>query len=182
MQPLPDLGLVDIDMYFFRDGPMGKGQKGMLTVPTEDWVAEVFSPPYLFIDPTRRASIQDVRPAGTAVGYTPRRDIGVKSFYLLHSLSTYRVRLAGLPQSCGDGKAALVLIKLSSSTHGWQNGQQFVELPIRVGASPDEIQFTTPSAAQALIPPAYYMMFYVDCHGKPSVAQMVRFDDLATEP
>jgi hypothetical protein len=76
-----------------------------------------------------------------------------------------------------------VLIKLPSATHGWQNGQHFVELPFRVANSVTrEIQFRTPDAQRANIPPAYYMMFYVDCKGKPSVARMVRFDDQATAP
>src|SRR5262249_42736188 len=56
-QPKPDLNLVDLDMYFFNDGPMAKGTKGMLTTPTEDWVAEIYSPPYLFIDEGRQAHI-----------------------------------------------------------------------------------------------------------------------------
>jgi hypothetical protein len=34
----------------------------------------------------------------------------------------------------------------------------------------------------ANVPPGYYMLFYVDCMGKPSLAQMVRFDDAAKAP
>jgi hypothetical protein len=44
------------------------------------------------------------------------------------------------------------------------------------------LQFTTPDASMALIAPAFYMLFYVDCMGKPSIAQMVRFDDQAQKP
>jgi hypothetical protein len=39
-----------------------------------------------------------------------------------------------------------------------------------------------PSARTANLPPAYYMLFYIDCKGKPSIARMVRFDDAAKEP
>jgi hypothetical protein len=181
-QPKPDLGLVDVDMYFFQDGPMGRGLKGQLTTPTEDWVAEIYSPPYLFIDPDRRAAIASITPVTAPRNYQPQSVIGGKTFYLVHSRNEYRVRLTGLPRSCPAGqRASLVLDKLSSATHGWQNGQQFHELPFReTGAG--EIVFRTPDAREANLPPAYYMLFYVDCRGKPAVAQMVRFDDQATTP
>lgn len=183
-QPLPNLSLVDIDMYFFGDGPMAKGEKGMLTIPTEDWVAEIFSPPYLFIDPDRRAAIRSISPALPPADHEPQLTIGDKTFVLLHSDADYQVQLTGLPPACGgEEKGSLVLIKLSSATHGWQNGQQFIDLPFTVGpATPNEITFRTPNAKAANIPPAYYMMFYVDCRGKPSVARMVRFDDQARTP
>ncbi|HET9210505.1 MAG TPA: galactose oxidase-like domain-containing protein, partial [Thermoanaerobaculia bacterium] len=180
-QPKPDLSLVDLDMYFFNDGPMAKGTKGMLTTPTEDWVAEIYSPPYLFIDEGRQAHITAVQPAA-APGYDFSKEIGGKTYYLLHSNRKYKVALAGLPASCGGRAPALELIKLPTATHGWENGQQFVGLTIDSGGTSKEITFTTPDAKAANVPPAYYMMFYVDCRGKPSVARMVRFDDMAREP
>jgi hypothetical protein len=71
-------------------------------------------------------------------------------------------------------------------THGWDGGQRFVELPITGGgplpAQSGWVRFQAPDAKQANLPPAYYMLFYVDCKGKPSVAQMVRLDDQAREP
>jgi hypothetical protein len=181
-QPKPDLGLVDIDMYFFGDGPMARGQKGQLTTPTEDWVAEIYSPPYLFIDPDRRAEIRSIAPVVPPRNYRPEAVIGGKTFNLLHSGQEYRVRLANLPESCtAGGRPSLSLIKLSSATHGWQNGQQFHELPFTESGD-NEIVFRTPDAREANLPPAYYMLFYVDCRGKPAVARMVRFDDQAREP
>lgn len=180
-QPKPNLDNVDVDMYFFGDGPMARGQTGQLTTPTEDWVAEIYSPPYLFIDPARRAEIRSIAPV-SAPRYRPEAVIGGKTFNLLHSGEEYRVRLAGLPETCSaGGRASLSLIKLSSATHGWQNGQQFHELQFRASGD-NEIVFRTPDARQANLPPAYYMLFYVDCRGKPAVARMVRFDDQATEP
>lgn len=181
-QPKPDLGRVDVDMYFFNDGPMARGQKGQLTTPTEDWVAEIYSPPYLFIDPDRRAAIESITPVVPPTGYRAEAVIGGKTFNLLHSGAEYRVRLSRLPESCtGGGRASLSLIKLSSATHGWQNGQQFHELALTASGR-DEIVFRTPDARAANLPPAYYMLFYVDCRGKPAVARMVRFDDQAREP
>lgn len=179
-QPLPDLSLIDLDMYFFGDGPMAKGEKGMLTTPTEDWVAEIYSPPYLFIDNDRRAGIAALFPA-QPVQYQYQKEIGGKTYYLIHSGDSFQVNLNGLPSGCSNDNGSLVLIKLPSATHGWQNGQQFFSLPFRVKA-PGAIVFKTPDAKSANLPPAFYMMFYVDCHGKPSVARMVRFDDTATEP
>jgi hypothetical protein len=182
-QPKPDLGRVDVDMYFFGDGPMARGEKGMLTTPTEDWVAEMYSPPYLFIDGDRRAAIASVAPVTPPTGYRAEASIGGKTFYLFHGNTDYRARLTGLPATCAAGqRPSLVLEKLSSATHGWQNGQQFYELPIRSTPAPGEIVFRTPDAHAAGLPPAYYMLFYVDCHGKPAVARMVRFDDQATAP
>jgi len=179
-QPLPDLSLVDIDLYFFNDGPMAKGQKGMLTSPTENWTAEIYSPPYLFIDPERRASISSLTVRNQSSPYLFRRDIGGKPYYLLHSGDRYRANLNDLPGSC-TGPASLVLIKLPSATHGWENGQRFYELKADRSVM-GMYDFTMPGAKEANLPPGYYMMFYVDCKGKPSVAQMVRFDNAATEP
>lgn len=182
-QPKPDLGLVDVDMYFFQDGPMARGLKGQHTTPTEDWVAEIYSPPYLFIDGDRRAAIDTIVPVESTPGYRPVSRIGDRTFYLLRSGAEYQVRLRGLPQTCPDGRApSLALIKLPSATHGWQNGQQFHELPITADDGSGRIAFRMPDARAANLPPAYYMLFYVDCRGKPAVAQMVRFDDSATEP
>ncbi|HEU0016171.1 MAG TPA: galactose oxidase-like domain-containing protein [Longimicrobium sp.] len=182
-QPKPDLGLVDVDMYFFQDGPMGRGLKGQLTTPTEDWVAEIYSPPYLFIDSLRRAAIDTIIPARAPSGYQPVSRIGGKTFYLLHSDTDYQVQLSGLPETCpAGGRASLVLIKLPSATHGWQNGQHFYELPFRNDGGRTRITFRTPNAQRAQLPPAYYMLFYVDCKGKPAIARMVRFDDQAREP
>ena len=181
-QPRPDLRQVDLDRYFFADGPQGRGEKGSLTTPSEDWVAEMFSPPYLFIDPDRRAAITSIDPVGSAApSYEYKSEIGGKTFVLLHSGVDYRVQLAGLPAPCPNGDGSLVLIKLPSATHGWENGQQFVDLPFRSGDDRSQIQFTAPDAQRANIPPGFYMMFYVDCKGKPSVARMVRFDDGAKE-
>lgn len=178
-QRKPNLDRVDLSMYFFRDGKMAKGQNGQNTVPTEDWVAEIFSPPYLFIDPRRRPVIREVQWNGSnAPEYQPRTEINGKTFYLLHSNQDYRVKLGDLPEQCSRDKGSLALIKLPSVTHGWDSGQRLIDLPFKsVPSGENEIGFTSPDSRAENIPPAFYMMFYVDCRGKPSVAQMVRFDD-----
>ncbi len=181
-QPKPDLDLVDIDMYFFNDGPMAKGQKGMLTTPTENWSAEIFSPPYLFLDPGRRAEIRNLSLAG-GTPYDYKSEIGGKTFYLVKSGREYELDIAELPKDCGGKKPALSLMKLSSATHGWENGQRFVEPTIMGEAdSGRRLRFRVPNAKEANAPPAFYMLFYVDCLGKPSVAKMVRWDDSAERP
>ena len=117
--------------------------------------------------------------------HTFERLIDGKPYYLLQSRQEVKVNLSGLPADCG-GPGSLSLIKLPSVTHGWDGGQRFVELPITgsgaVKADRGWVSFQAPDARQANLPPAYYMLFYVDCKGKPSVAQMVRFDDQAREP
>ena len=179
-QPLPDLSLVDIDMYFFGDGPMAKGEKGMLTTPTEDWVAEIYSPPYLFIDGNRRAEITSLEPA-RPVDYEYKKEIGGSTYYLIHSGDLFNVKLRDLPACGKDDNGSLVLIKLPSATHGWQNGQHFFNLRFRA-LTPSNLAFQAPDAQTENLPPAFYMMFYVDCHGKPSHASMVRFDNTAVTP
>lgn len=141
-------------MYFFNDGPMAKGQKGMLTTPTENWSAEIFSPPYLFLDPGRRAEIRGLAPAGgSPYEYS---EIGGKTFYLVKSGREYDLSLEGLPKDCGGKKPALSLMKLSSATHGWENGQRFVE-PIILGESDGGgvLRFRVPDAKEANAPPAF---------------------------
>ncbi|HET8797298.1 MAG TPA: galactose oxidase-like domain-containing protein, partial [Thermoanaerobaculia bacterium] len=178
-QPKPDLSAVDVDMYFYGDGPMGKFEKGSLQVPTETWTAEMFSPPYLFIDPGRRASIASIEPAGT-VPYQSKATLQGKTYYLVHSGDSFDVKLDGLPE-CNAANGLLSLIKLPAPSHGWDSGQLMIAVPFQV-TGPGRIRFRTPDMRTANAPPAFYMMFYMDCRGKPTVAQMVRFDDTAKSP
>jgi hypothetical protein len=182
-QPKPDLDSADIDVYFWNDGPMAKTQKGLLTNPTEDWVAEIYSPPYQFIDGDRRASVDSLVPAGH-VPYEYQKTVGGKTVYLFHSGTTVNATLSGLPAaSLCTGDESLAIIKLPSATHGWENGQHFAELPFRmIHVNPTVIQFEAPNLQQANLPPAFYMLFYVDCNGKPATAKMVRFDNEAQTP
>jgi hypothetical protein len=136
---------------------MAKQQKGMTVTPTENWVAETYSPPYQFIN--SNSEIQSLEPA-TRVPYESKKVIDKKTVYLIHSGDTFRVSLVNLPAPC-TGMPTLVLIKLPSATHGWENGQHFVDLPFRtVDNNPSQIEFRVPDAQQGNIPPGFYMMFY----------------------
>lgn len=178
-QPKPDLSQVETDVYFHDDGPMARALPGQAVSPTEDWTAEIFSPPYLFIDPGRRARVTSIAPTQD-VTFTASADIGGKTFSLLHSEVSYHVGLEDLPTCEAGEHAQLALIKLPSATHGWQNGQEYFALSFQDAGG--GLDFTAPNAMTTMIPPAYYMLFYTDCKGKPAEAWMVRFDDEATAP
>ena len=180
-QPLPDTSNIQLDVHMFDDGRLAKAVQGSITVPTETWVAEIYSPPYLFIDGSRRPMIISL--SSDQNNYQFESLIGGQRFYLLHSNRPYNIHLSGLPNKCPNrSKSKLVLIKLGSATHGWDGGQRLINLSFQGGPSSTILRLTTPDARVALIAPGFYMLFYVDCMGKPSVAQMIRFDDQAQKP
>ncbi|WP_109833329.1 galactose oxidase-like domain-containing protein [Reichenbachiella versicolor] len=179
-QPKPDLSLVDVDIYFFNDGQMAKAQKGMQYAPTENWTAEIFSPPYIHIDDNRTVAIESIEKVSRGGRYEFMKNIGGSPFYLFKSNSEYELVLKDLPKE-GSKLAEVVMIKLPSFTHNWNNGQHFVNIDIKK-QSDNKVTIQTPNMQQELIPPGYYMLFYVDKKGKPSLAQMVRFDDKAVAP
>jgi hypothetical protein len=176
-QPKPNLRRVDISTYFFGDGPIGTGHH---SAPAENWVAEIFHPPYLFIDGNRRTVIQDVQLQNDNGSFQSNSVINGKPCTLLHSNHTYVVTLGSLPQTCPVAGGSLVIIKLGSSTHGWDSGQRLFELSFR-SVSSTSIEFTAPDRHARNIAPAFYMLFYVDCAGKPTVARTVRFDDAVNQ-
>jgi hypothetical protein len=179
-QPKPDLDLVDIDTYFYRDGQMAKAQKGMQTTPTENWTAEIFSPPYTHIDSTRIVTITDMQ-RRTASRTQFKAEYGKKPYYLLASKQDYGITVKDLPKLKGKKKPEVVLLKLASFTHNWDNGQFYVNLDIK-SISGNSVSFSTPNMKDELIPPGYYMLYFIDSKGKPSHSQMVRFDDKADKP
>ena len=195
-QPKPDLDLVDIDMYFYNDGQMGKAEKGMQFNNSENWTAEVFSPPYKYIDRSyssdangnrvvidRTALITDMQRSTPNVNTTFKAKIGDKDYFLLASNQKFVLNLEFTPPKRGDKKPGLVLLKLPSFTHDWDNGQFFVDLEITNDNEKEGIiEFRTPDMKKNLIPPGYYMMYYIDSKGKPSISRMVRFDDKAVAP
>ncbi len=186
-QPLPDPDQVELDLYFFTDGQMAKQEKGADNTPIENWTAEIFYPPYLFIDEkstdtiSRRATIEALK-TKSKKGINFKSEIGDKTFYLLQSNQDYQIELGGiLPKKPLKQDHSLVLLKLPSVTHGGQWGQHYVKLPIQK-ANKNILHFKTPDAKAENIPPGFYMLFYIDQAGKPSIAQMVRFDDKAITP
>ena len=179
-QPKPNLDLVDIDTYFYRDGQMAKAQKGMQTTPTENWTAEIFSPPYKHIDGNRMVTITDMQ-RKTQSNTQFKADYGNKPYYLLGSNQDYSLTVKGLPKQKGTKSPEVVLLKLASFTHNWDNGQFFVNLDIN-SITGNTVNFSTPNMKDGLIPPGYYMLYFIDSKGKPSHSQMVRFDDKADTP
>ncbi|OZG72773.1 hypothetical protein BTA51_14730 [Hahella sp. CCB-MM4] len=184
-QRKPNLDLVNIKMYFFQDGQMAEVQKGMLDTPTENWTAEIFNPPYLFIGGDYRPQIETIKQTSKAKpGTTFQQTIGKQNYYLLQSRQSYEVEVNDLPKEHKQNDE-LVLIKLPSFTHDWDQGHKFISIPFdkkTCAKSSCVISFQTPEFVKANIPPAFYMMFYVDTQGKPSKAAFVRLDDKAVAP
>ncbi|MBP0017926.1 MAG: DUF1929 domain-containing protein [Cyanobacteria bacterium SBLK] len=125
-------------------------------VPAEIWQTEIFSPPYLF-KPGKRPVIKS---APEVLHYGESDRIVVKN---------------------GDKNGSLVLIKLGTITHSFDYGQRLADVEIDKAIplkNPENfrIKFTAPDNAD-LYPSGYYMMFYVNEIGKPSVAKMVRLID-----
>jgi hypothetical protein len=182
VQPLPDTSNIDLNLQMFDDGRLAKGAEGSLTIPTETWVAEIFRPPYSFIDGDRRATLVSLHALHNTT-YQFESIIEGKRYYLFHSNLRYLARLDHLPAQCRNrSKEKLVLIKLGSSTHGWDGEQRLINLPFERVSASSTLAFQMPDAKIGLVAPAFYMLFYVDCLGKPSIAQMIRFDDHARQP
>ncbi|MEY3869875.1 MAG: hypothetical protein RLZZ338_3766 [Cyanobacteriota bacterium] len=121
-------------------------------VPAEIWQAEIFSPSYLF----KPGSRPEIRQAPTKIKYGQVGKISVKD---------------------ATQKGSLVLVKPGAVTHSFDFGQRLVNLPIEktVLGPESEIEFKAPTNGN-LYPPGYYMMFYLNDIGKPSVAQMVQLE------
>jgi hypothetical protein len=109
--------------------------------------AEIYSPPYLFKGP--RPSITSAPPA---VPYG-------QPFFV------------GTPDAASI--AGVVLIRLSSVTHSFNQEQRIVRPGFTVAAGGLEV--TAPSDPN-LCPPGYYLLFLLDGNGVPSIARIVRMD------
>ncbi len=107
--------------------------------------AEIFSPPYLF-----QGSRPTIAAAPPVVGYG-------ESFFVATPDAGQVVRAT--------------LVRLSSVTHGFDQDQRFVELPVRRTAG--GVTLAAPAGA-TLAPPGPYMLFILNGAGVPSPAVMVR--------
>jgi len=117
---------------------------------TDNFNAQIFSPPYLFkIDgsPADRPQITDA-PAELAYG---------------------------AQFSVGTPDAATVtqvnLVKLGSMTHAFNQSQQFIKLSFSTG--PDGSLTATGPQNANIAPPGHYMLFLIDSNGAPSVARIM---------
>ena len=140
----------DVDLMMQRN-PLNNSftawEKGTYQIPDEIHRLEIFSPPYLFIDGPR-PSIEE---APETIGYGKEFTATVKG---------------------ATEQASVVLVKLGSVTHGWDAGQKLVDLKFAQAA--DGTLTATAPGAPVLAPPGYYMLFYVNQQGQPSVAKMVK--------
>jgi fibronectin type 3 domain-containing protein len=110
--------------------------------------AEVYSPPYLF---------KGARPTISSVP-------AIIPYGLSFVVAT--------PDAASI--VAATLIGLSSVTHGFNQSQSIVRLPL--AQAPGGLSLTAP-ADKNLAPPGYYMLFLLNSIGVPSVAQIVRLGD-----
>ena len=115
------------------------------------WRAEYYSPPYLF-----NGARPVLASAPTAVPYG--------SVLPISSPQASEVR-------------KVVLMSLSSVTHGVDTGQRAIELPFSVPGG-DRIIATTPTNRNIAVP-GYYTMFIVNANGVPSQGKLVRLDPSA---
>ncbi len=114
---------------------------------------EVFSPPYLF-----KGARPTMSSVPASLGYNQR--FSVPS-----------------PEAADIGK--VTLIRLSSPTHAFDQGQRMNVLQFSRGTGTLEI--TTPGHAN-LAPPGYYMLFIVNNAGVPSLASMIQLSATAPAP
>ena len=117
-------------------------------IPAENWQIEIYEPPYLFIPGPR----PEINQAPESVNYGESATLTVNNM---------------------TSDASLIMIKLGSVTHGWDNGQRLTDLRFSQDLNRGEVTFTSPTNAN-VNPPGYYMLFYLNGSGKPSRAAMVR--------
>jgi len=65
----------------------------------------------------------------------------------------------------------VTMIRLSSTTHAFNQGQRFVKMTPSIGANTVTV---TPPSNTNLAPPGFYMLFILDSSGVPSIAKMIQ--------
>jgi hypothetical protein len=125
----------------------GGGRFDDVTVPTDQFSAEFFSPPYLFKGP--RPTIASA-PATLQYG------------------QPFTVQTPD-----ASSIATVSLVRYSAVTHSINMGQRYVPLSF-TAADAGTLTVTAPANAN-LAPPGNYMLFILDANGIPSVAATVHF-------
>lgn len=120
-------------------------------MPGEVYQVEIFSPPYLFL-PGARPKITD---APETVKYG----------------SAFNVKV----QDGGQG-GQLVMMRLGSNTHGMDVDQRHVPLNINNNNGGNGTFNVAAPTNRNFALPGYYMLFYINNAGKPSVSKMVRLE------
>ncbi|MEP7065555.1 MAG: galactose oxidase-like domain-containing protein [Gemmatimonadota bacterium] len=133
----------------------GSGQPSA-TGLTDDYTAEIFSPPYLFNadgTPATRPTIGGAPTPVTAVTYGQSFDVQTPA-----------------PTSVSK----VMIISLGSVTHSTNMNQHGMHLTFTVNGT-SAITVASPTSA-ALAPPGHYLLFIIDNRGVPSVARTVRIN------
>jgi len=128
----------------------GSGQPSA-TGLSDDYTAEIFSPPYLFNADGTLATRPTITAAPTAVTYGQSFDVQTPA-----------------PASVSK----VMWISLGSVTHSYNENQHALHLTYTVNGT-SAITIAAPATA-ALSPPGYYLLFIIDNRGVPSVARTVR--------
>jgi chitodextrinase len=123
----------------------GGGRFDDTTLPTDQFTAEFFLPPYLFKGP---------RPTITAAPPT----VGLGQVFTVQTPNAAEI-------------ASVVLIRYGAVTHHINMGQRMVPLSFSAGSS--SLTVTAPASAN-LVPPGNYMLFIVNGNGVPSVAATIK--------
>ncbi|MBF6595678.1 MAG: DUF1929 domain-containing protein [Thermaceae bacterium] len=135
-----------------------------LTCGINQFNAEIYYPPYLFKpDGTLapRLSILSVSsPSGTDAQGNPQFKAGNISITITTDQPASNL-----------SSARVTFMKLGSTTHAFNTGQNFNELTV-TGRSGSTLTVNAPSTYN-YAPPGYYFLFVLDNNGVPSVAQIV---------
>jgi chitodextrinase len=123
----------------------GGGRFDDTTLPTDQFSAEFFSPPYLFKGP---------RPTITSAPST----LSLGQVFTVQTPDAARI-------------ASVSLVRFGTATHTINMSQRF--LPLSFNSGSGSLSVTAP-ANRNLVPPGYYMLFIVDSSGVPSVAAILR--------
>jgi hypothetical protein len=129
---------------------VGSGQPAA-TGLTDDFTAELFSPPYLFKLDGTAAARPVISGAPISVTYGATFSVGISSAAAI---------------------AKVTWIRLSAVTHSTNMNQRLNYLGF-TATSGSTLSITAPASAN-LAPPGDYMLFVVDGNGVPSVAKIVR--------
>ena len=129
---------------------VGSGQPAA-TGLTDDYTAELFTPPYLYKLDGTLATRPQITGAPTSVAYG----------------SSFQVQT---PQAASIVRATF--IRLSSVTHAFNQNQRMNRLTVTPNGA-GSVLITAPSGP-TMAPPGHYMLFLIDSNGVPSVAKIVR--------
>lgn len=142
---------------------------GFYFISAEIYQHAIFYPPYLF-QSGPRPEIQSIQVWGTADVDSTELHFGDRLF----------VKVDDVPSLTPEDPGSFVLIKFGSVTHSFDRGQRLIDVAIKRYGKLSQGQEETVGAFKlelpensVFVPPAYYMLFYVNPEGVPSHASIV---------